>query len=229
MSGAAATGPASRPRIAVIDYGAGNLRSVVQALRAVGAQPMVVDRGSDARLMGAPAIVVPGVGASGPAMRRLRRLGLDTAIRHAVDEGAWYLGICLGLQLLFDASLEDDTELLGLVAGRVEPIPEAPRLPHIGWNQVELRRPHPLVAHLADGAPAYFVHSFAGRPTTDEVVVAETTHGGRFASIVARGRLLGTQFHPERSGVDGLRLLADFVRLVASGAPAVRATDPTAA
>jgi glutamine amidotransferase len=148
-------------------------------------------------------------------MRRLRRLGLEAAIRHALDDGAWYLGICLGLQLLFDASLEDDSELLGLVPGRVEPIPDAPRLPHIGWNQVELRRRHPLVAHLPDGAPAYFVHSFAGRPTADEVVVAETTHGGRFASIVASGRLLGTQFHPERSGADGLRLLADFVALAA--------------
>lgn len=215
MSGSRRAQGAGRPRVAVIDYGAGNLRSVVQALRAVGAQPFVVDRGSDARLAGTPAIVMPGVGASGPAMRRLRRLGLDVAIQAAVSDGAWYLGICLGLQLLFDTSAEDDTELLGLVAGRVEPIPDAPRLPHIGWNQVELRRPHPLVVHLADGAPAYFVHSFAGRPTNDDVVLAETTHGGRFASIVASGRLLGTQFHPERSGADGLRLLADFVGMAA--------------
>ncbi len=217
------------PRIAVIDHGAGNLRSVMEALRAVGARPVVVDRGTDRRIGGAVGLVVPGVGASGPAMRRLRRHGLDTAIRDAVAGGGWYLGICLGLQLLFDASLEDDTRLLGLLPGLVEPIPDAPRLPHIGWNQVELRRPHPLVAHFLDGTPAYFVHSFAGRPASPEVVVAETTHGGRFASIVASGRLLGTQFHPERSGADGLRLLADFVGLASrgSGAVAVGAPDST--
>ncbi len=162
-----------------------------------------------------PALVVPGVGASGPAMRRLRRHGLDAAIREVVARGGWYLGICLGLQLLFDESAEDDTELLGLLPGRVELIPEAPRLPHIGWNQVELRRTHPLVRHLADGTPAYFVHSYAGRPVDAEVIVAETVHGGRFPSIVGHGRLLGTQFHPERSGAAGLRLLADFVELVA--------------
>lgn len=204
------------PRVAIVDHGAGNLRSVMQAFCVVGARPFIATRGDDPRVRGAAAIVVPGVGASGPAMARLRRRGLDAAIRHAVAEGAWYLGICLGLQLLFDGSSENDTELLGLLPGRVEPIPNAARLPHIGWNQVELRRPHPLVAHLPDGAPAYFVHSFAGRPASPDVVVAETTHGGRFPSVVASGRLLGTQFHPERSGADGLRLLADFVALAAA-------------
>jgi len=219
MSGQGRSEPARRvappTQVAVIDHGAGNLRSVLEALRAVGARPVVVDRGADQRLVEMPALVVPGVGASGPAMRRLRRHGLDNAIREAVARGAWYLGICLGLQLLFDESTEDDTELLGLLQGRVELIPEAPRLPHIGWNQVEVRRAHPLVRHLADGAPAYFVHSYAGRPESADVIVAETVHGGRFPSVVAQGRLLGTQFHPERSGEAGLRLLADFVDLVA--------------
>jgi imidazole glycerol-phosphate synthase subunit HisH len=220
-----ATRPAPRTQVAVIDHGAGNLRSVVEALRAAGARPVVVDRGTDPRLPEIPALVVPGVGASGPAMRRLRRHGLDAAIRDAVARGAWYLGICLGLQLLFDESAEDDTELLGLLPGRVELIPGAPRLPHIGWNQVEIRQAHPLVRHLADGAPAYFVHSYAGRPESADVIVAETVHGGRFPSVVGHGRLLGTQFHPERSGEAGLRLLADFVELVAQDGGSTQGTS----
>lgn len=201
--------------LVVVDYGAGNLVSITQALEIVGASVRVARKPDD--LEGAAGIVVPGVGASGPAMQRLRRRGLEEAIRVAMAGGAWYLGICLGLQLLFERSDEDGARMLGLLAGNVVPIADAPRLPHIGWNGIDPVRDHPLLAGLRPGAPAYFVHSFVGAPVDREVVVAETEHGSRFASVIASGRLLGVQFHPERSGDDGLRLLRNAVELIAGG------------
>jgi glutamine amidotransferase len=198
-------------RIAVVDYGAGNLVSIEHALARVGADVRRVSRAAD--LAGAAAVVVPGVGASGPAMARLRRRGLERAIREAVADGCWYLGICLGMELLFQRSDEDGAEMLGLMAGDVVRIPAAPRLPHIGWNTLDRVRPHALLDGVPDGAPAYFVHSFAGSPSDRSAIVAETEHGGRFASVVASGRILGIQCHPERSGVDGLRILANMVGL----------------
>jgi glutamine amidotransferase len=212
-------------RLAVLDYGAGNLLSLCNALERVGAEVRIAALPDE--LTEADGLVVPGVGASGPAMARLRRSGLAGAIREAVDRDIWYLGVCLGLQLLFERSEEDGARGLGLVEGNVRPIPDAPRLPHIGWNQVEVVRPHALVRDLPTTGTAYFVHSFAGQPADARLVVAETEHGGRFPSVVAAGRLLGVQFHPERSGEDGLRLLAAFVRLV-SGAASVPATGEAA-
>jgi imidazole glycerol-phosphate synthase subunit HisH len=203
-------------RLAVIDYGAGNLVSIRNALTLVGAETVVAR--DAAGLVGADGIVVPGVGASAPAMNRLRRRGLVEPIWAAVAAGTWYVGICLGLQLLFERSDEDGARMLGLLRGRVSLIPDAPRLPHIGWNQLELVRPrHPVVSGIADGSPAYFVHSYVPVPEDPEVVVARTQHGGRFASLVAHERLVGFQFHPERSGRDGLRLLRDTVGLIAAG------------
>lgn len=199
-------------RLAVVDYGAGNMVSITQALETVGAS-VVIARGPEG-LEGVDGIVVPGVGASGPAMERLRRRGLQRAILDSVGAGTWYLGVCLGMQLLFDRSDEDGARMLGLVPGNVVLLPDAPRLPHIGWNSIEVALPHPLLAGLRDGAPAYFVHSFVGVPADSSVVIAETEHGGRFASVIAAGRLLGVQFHPERSGEDGLQILRNFVGLV---------------
>jgi glutamine amidotransferase len=194
--------------IAVVDYGAGNLVSIRNALTLLGAEPWVAAAPAD--LTGAQVIIVPGVGASGPAMERLDRAGLSDAIRSAVADGTWLVGICLGLQLLFETSREDDAVMLGLLEGEVVPIADAPRLPHIGWNQLEQVRPHPLLEGVADGAPAYFVHSFVARPADPDIVVAETEHGSRFPSIVARDRIIGFQPHPERSGADGLRLLRNM-------------------
>ncbi len=202
----------------MVDYGAGNLVSIQHALERAGATVGQVSRPAD--LVGVDVIVVPGVGASGPAMARLRRQGLDRAITAAVGDGAWYFGVCLGLQLLFQRSEEDGAEMLGLLAGSVERVPDAPRLPHIGWNSLERVREHPLLDGVADGAPAYFVHSFVGVPADRSMVVAETEHGGRFPSIVASGRVMGIQCHPERSGPDGLRILANLVRLASPGAVA---------
>lgn len=199
-----------RLRVAVVDYGAGNLVSIEQALTAVGADVRVARRPDV--LDEAQALVVPGVGAAAPAMRRLARQDLLAPIARWVREDRPFLGICLGLQLLFDASDEDGAAMLGVIAGRVERLRDAPTLPHIGWNQVVRRREHPLLEGIAQGADLYFVHSYAGVPASADAILAETTHGGTFVSAVAAGNTLGVQFHPERSGRDGLCLLANFVR-----------------
>jgi imidazole glycerol phosphate synthase glutamine amidotransferase subunit len=212
------TGAAATPRIAVVDYGAGNLVSIEQALTSVGAAVTIVrDAGA---LDGADALVVPGVGAAAPAMDRLERRGLIGPIRDWIGAERPFLGVCLGLQLLFDGSDEDDATTLGVLPGRTVRLDDAPTLPHIGWNQVVRAREHVLFAGIDDGADFYFVHSYAGVPPAglaDDVVLATTEHGQPFVSAVARGALLGVQFHPERSGTDGLRLLANFVGIVRAG------------
>lgn len=200
-------------RIAVVDYGAGNLVSIARALESVGAAVTLIrDAGA---LRGADALVVPGVGAAGPAMVRLERRALVEPIRDWVRAGRPFLGICLGLQLLFDGSDEDGSTTLGLLSGRTVPLRGAPTLPHIGWNQVERRAAHPILEGIPDGADLYFVHSYVVAPSDRSVVIAETTHGSSFVSAVASEATLGVQFHPERSGVDGLRLLANFVGFAA--------------
>jgi len=149
-------------------------------------------------------------------MARLDSRGLIEPIRTWLAADRPFLGICLGLQLLFDGSDEDGAMTLGVVPGRTVRIEHAPTLPHIGWNQVERTRAHPLFDGIADGADFYFVHSYVGVPdaAAGDVVLATTDHGGPFTSALARGSLLGVQFHPERSGRDGLRLLSNFVDLV---------------
>jgi glutamine amidotransferase len=210
----------SGPRIAVVDYGAGNLVSIEQGLTASGAE--VVIARAPATFRDADAIVVPGVGAAEPAMERLRNAALVEPILGWIAADRPFLGVCLGLQLLFETSDEDGARTFGVLRGRTKRLDAAPTLPHIGWNQVERRRPHPLFDGIPDRADFYFVHSYAGAPgdADTDVILAETEHGGRFVSAVARGNLLGVQFHPERSGDDGLRLLANFVALVREGRPA---------
>ncbi len=211
--------PGAAPRFAVVDYGAGNLVSIEQALTRVGAD-VTVARHPDG-FLGAAALVVPGVGAAAPAMECLVAAGLVEPIRAWIAAGRPYLGICLGLQLLFDGSDEDGASTLGILAGRTTRLVDAPTLPHIGWNQVELVRAHPAFAGIAPGADFYFVHSYAGTPAggdAADAVLARTTHGASFVSAVARENVLGVQFHPERSGSDGLRLLENVVGLVGRGA-----------
>jgi len=205
-----------RPRIAVVDYGAGNLVSIDQALDRVGAD-VVVARDAEA-FRDADALVVPGVGAAAPAMERLARRGLVDPVRRWIEARRPYLGICLGLQLLFDGSDEDGAETLGIIPGRTTLLGGAPTLPHIGWNQVERVRDHPIFDGIRPAADFYFVHSYAGSPTDPEVSLATTTHGGTFVSAVVRDNLVGVQFHPERSGADGLRLLENAVALLRTGA-----------
>jgi imidazole glycerol phosphate synthase glutamine amidotransferase subunit len=214
----AAPDPAAPPvRVVVIDHGAGNLVSIGQALVAVGASVRLAASAED--IDGADLLVLPGVGAAAPAMARLNERDLVGPIRRWLDDDRPFLGICLGLQLLFDGSDEDGATTLRIVPGRTVILEAAPTLPHIGWNQVVRRREHPLFDGIADGADFYFVHSFAGRPSppASDWSLADTTHGtASFVSAVARGNRLGVQFHPERSGRDGLRLLANVVALAAA-------------
>jgi len=198
-------------RAGIVDHGAGNLVSIAQALAVVGADVSLVKRPSDVEVV--DLLVVPGVGAAAPAMTTLHREGLVDPIRGWIAADRPFLGICLGLQLLFDGSDEDSAQALGVIPGRTERLVDAPTLPHIGWNQVERRVEHPAFAGIEPDADFYFVHSYAGRPApaAADVIVAETSHGTAFVSAIARRNLIGVQFHPERSGDDGLRLLANIV------------------
>jgi glutamine amidotransferase len=213
-------------RVAVLDYGAANMVSITRALAAVGAD--VVEAADPAGLAGADAIVVPGVGAAAPAIAHLTERGLRDPLLEWGRAGRPILGVCLGFQLLFESSDEGDAEALGLLAGRTVELAGAPTLPHIGWNAVEFARPHPLFDGVPDGSYFYFVHSFAPAPSDESLVLARTTHGRPFVSAVAKGSLYGLQFHPEKSSEAGLRVLSNFVDLVAA-ARANRASRATSA
>jgi glutamine amidotransferase len=211
----AATRDAS-PRIAVIDYGMGNRRSVEKALEHVGADASIT-RDHD-ELRAAEGLVLPGVGAFPLAMRNLNELGLADLIGQRVAEGTPLLGICLGMQLLLESSEElEPTPGLALIPGEVTSLAtDGPRVPHIGWNEVRFERRSPLTAGLPVGGCAFYhVHSFAPRPRDAADVVGTTEYGERFATIVERGHVFGVQFHPEKSSGDGLRLLESFVALCA--------------
>ncbi len=194
----------------------GNRRSVEKALEHAGARPSVTAEHD--QLRACDGLVLPGVGAFPLAMRNLRRLDLADLIASRVGDGVPLLGICLGMQLLFDSSEElERTEGLGLIPGSVQWLNAGGlRVPHIGWNEVRLERPSPLTAGLPEpGCAFYHVHSLAPRPAERADIVGSTEYGERFATIVERGNVFGVQFHPEKSSRDGLRLLESFVALCA--------------
>jgi glutamine amidotransferase len=208
--------------IIIVDYGVGNLRSVQKALQHVGAPATI---SSDAAVLEAvarepsSAIVLPGVGAFGDGLRELHRRALVEPLLRLARRGTPLLGICLGMQLLFERSEEmGDHHGLGLLPGQVLRFPPgALKVPHVGWNQLHLRR-HPLLTGIPEGAYAYFVHSYYAAPAEPDDVLATSNYGLEFAAVVGRDRVWGAQFHPEKSQEVGLQLLANFWHLVQAGA-----------
>jgi glutamine amidotransferase len=199
--------------IAIIDYGVGNLRSVEKAFEAIGASAIVT--GDLDPIRDADRLVLPGVGAFGECARRLREAGLDQPVLEAAREGKPVLGLCVGLQLMFDEGLEFGSHRgLGLMRGRVVRFPsDGLRVPQIGWNQIENVKPHPLLAGLPAGTYFYFVHSYRVEASDPTDVIAETEYGILYPSVCARGSVCGVQFHPEKSQDAGLRLLANFASI----------------
>jgi glutamine amidotransferase len=204
--------------IALIDYGISNLRSVQKAFEHLGTEVTLVD--TPDRLAQADRLILPGVGAFPAGMKGIQERGLIEPIRQAARDGKPLIGICLGMQLLFESSDEmGETNGLGLLPGQVTRIGSLPsvvtglKVPHMGWNQLDLVSDHPLVRDLVSGSYAYFVHSYAVYPDQREVVLATTDYGGPFASIVGRGKVCGLQFHPEKSQAVGLKLLRNFLSL----------------
>jgi len=196
----------------VIDYGAGNLRSVAKAFVHLGCEPNVTD--TAAALRDADAVVLPGVGAAGDTMRSLRDLGLVEPIRSYVASGRPFFGVCLGMQVLLSTSEEGgEQRCLDLVPGPVRRLPPGLKVPHMGWNQVHQTRPHPIFAGVPDGANFYFVHSFYCDPADPAVVIGETEYGRAFCSALASGNVFATQFHPEKSGDVGLQIYRNFLAL----------------
>ncbi|MEM6796328.1 MAG: imidazole glycerol phosphate synthase subunit HisH [Acidobacteriota bacterium] len=199
-------------RVTVIDAGVGNLGNLVRALGRVGAEPTLTT--DPEAVAAARCLVLPGVGAFRPPRERLRG-GLEEAVSASLAEGGHLLGICVGYQLLFEGASEfGETDGLGLLPGRVDSLPNTVRLPQIGWNALRDMRPgHPLFAGLGELPYFYFVHTFAPLEVPADVLLASAEHGARFAAVAGRERVLGTQFHPEKSGPSGLRLLANYLEI----------------
>ena len=196
-------------RVAIIDYGVGNLRSVEKAFQASGCEAVV--SGDERVLRGAERLVLPGVGAFRACMRALGERGFDALVRERAGAGTPLLGVCVGMQMLFEESEEFGRERgLGLLRGRVRRFPPNLRVPQVGWNQVSWRRSHPLAAGIADESFFYFVHSFYCQAADEADALGRTDYGLDYASVVARVNVCGVQFHPEKSQATGLRLLKNF-------------------
>lgn len=198
--------------IAIIDYGMGNLRSARRGIEKVGGAARIIQ--SPREMIGARAIVLPGDGAFGQAMANLRAAGWVEPLKQACADGVPCLGICVGMQLLFETSEEMGRhEGLGILAGEVKRFPPGLKVPQMGWNQLHFQQSNPLLQNVPNGGYAYFVHSYYCAPRDPSIILATTDYGIDFASIVGRGNLWGTQFHPEKSQVVGLRILENFMIL----------------
>ena len=204
--------------VVIIDYGAGNLRSVANAVSRLGYEPKVTARPDD--VLDARAVILPGVGAAADTMASLERLGLVPAITQFIAEDRPFLGVCIGLQILFTSTEEGGWhECLGIVSGRVRRLPSGLKIPHMGWNQVKQKTSHPVFDGIPDEANFYFVHSYHVEPEDKSLVAGETEYGIPICSVIARGNLIATQFHPEKSGEVGLKLYDNFIRLALAAKP----------
>jgi glutamine amidotransferase len=203
-------------KLVIVDYGAGNLRSVARAVAHAGGEAVVSSQPED--IAKAAAVIVPGVGAAADTMRNLRERGLVEPLLEYIASGRSYLGVCMGQQALFEVSEEGgEHPCLGVLPGRVRRFPDGLKVPHMGWNRVRIVRPHPIFEGIDDGSFFYFVHSYYPEPADESVVMAAAEYGVTFPAVVARDGIVATQFHPEKSGEAGLRLYANFLR-IASGA-----------
>ena len=200
----------TRARIVIVDYGAGNLRSVAKAIEKLGYAPKVTGNPDD--LKNAEAVIFPGQGASESAMTALNARGLVEPLREVIGRGTPFFGVCLGLQLLLETSEEGPSPCLGVAPGRVRLLPEQVKRPHMGWNQVDLLDDHPVFRGVESGSYFYFVHSYYAAPEDESLVLGTTEYGLRFCSVMARDNLVATQFHPEKSGALGLRLYESFIK-----------------
>ena len=209
--------------IAVIDYGAGNLRSISRALESAGEEVVITSDPDVVR--SADGVVLPGVGHAGHSIQTLTDLGMPDAIHEVVDQGKPFLGICVGMQVLFGDQEEGDTKGFGLLPGKTRSIQGQVKLPHIGWNVSRTERDSPLGAD-GDEDYFYFVHSFVAEPSDPNDVVATAAYGEVFPSVVVRNNVWGTQFHPEKSGAAGLRLIRAFVEQVNQAAKRIPAGAP---
>ena len=197
--------------IAIVDYGAGNLRSVANAIASLGYQPRITCNAQD--LLEAQAVILPGVGAAGNTMESLRNLGLADPLKKLIADNRPFFGVCIGLQVLFSGTEEGGWhDCLGIIPGRVKKLPDGLKVPHMGWNQVKQRISHPLFEGIPDGADFYFVHSYYGEPEDKSLMVGETEYGITMGSVIAHNNLVATQFHPEKSGENGLKMYDNFIR-----------------
>ncbi|MBN1151909.1 MAG: imidazole glycerol phosphate synthase subunit HisH [Dehalococcoidia bacterium] len=202
-------------KVAVVDYGAGNLRSVVSALRTAGCDTAVVESPEDTR--SARAMILPGVGAAADTMENLQCRGLADVVVRWIEAERPFLGICMGMQVLFTHSDEGDgQQCLGIIPGRVVRLPQGLKVPHMGWNQVRYAQESPLFRTIPDGSDFYFVHSYVAQPDDESIIAASTDYGQPFCSAVRRGALFATQFHPEKSGDLGLQLYRNFVEFAST-------------
>ena len=197
--------------ITIIDYGAGNLRSVVNAITRLGYQARITSNPAD--VLAAQAVILPGVGAAGDTMQNLKALGMVDPIRQFIAEGHPFFGICVGLQVLFTGTEEGGWhECLNIIPGRVRKLPPGLKIPHMGWNQVRQKVSHPVFDDVPDEANFYFVHSYYAEPDDKSVVAGETDYGISLGSVIIRDNLIATQFHPEKSGEVGLKIYDNFIK-----------------
>ena len=195
--------------VTIVDYGSGNIRSVEKAIQRLGWNTLITD--SSTQIVESEAIIFPGQGNSESAMVRLNERDLVNPLREVIGRGTPFFGVCLGMQVLLDSSEEGPTPCLGIAKGKVVLLPPEVKRPHMGWNRVNLKGEHPVFYGVDSGSYFYFVHSYYADPNEQDIVLGTTEYGVEFSSVIAIGNLIATQFHPEKSGILGLRLYENFL------------------
>ena len=204
------------PKISIVDYGSGNLRSVANAIAKLGYRSTIT--GNPDEVLGADAVILPGVGAAADTVRSLEATGMSQVIRRLIAEERPLFAVCMGMQVMLEASEEGGRhKCLGVIPGTVRKLRTEDKIPHMGWNQVKQRVAHPIFAAIPDEASFYFVHSYYADPKDASVVAGTTDYGVSFCSVIIQGNLIATQFHPEKSGEHGLRMYANFLQMALKG------------